>query len=61
MAAPLASITQPPSFAAGTNVFATIDGKEVGPIYLAQLAGDTATLQGIETYTVPVSALIRTA
>lgn len=44
--------------AAGTNVFAKIDGKEIGPIYLVQIDGDKATLQGGETYIVPVSSLL---
>ena len=31
---------------AGQNVMAKIDGKEVGPIYCAQIVGGKATLQG---------------
>ncbi len=46
---------------AGTNVFATVDGKEIGPIYLVQIESDKATLQGGETYVVPVSDIIKQA
>jgi hypothetical protein len=46
---------------AGTNVFATVDGKEIGPIYLVQIEGDKATLQGAQTHVVPVSAIIKEA
>jgi len=45
-------------FKAGSNVFAKINGKEIGPIYLVQIDGETATLQGAETYVVPVSSLL---
>lgn len=45
----------------GTNVFATIDGKEVGPIYLVQIDGDKATLQGAETHIVLVASIPRDA
>lgn len=45
-------------FKAGTNVFAKINGKEIGPIYLVQIDGDEATLQGAETHVVPLSALL---
>jgi hypothetical protein len=34
---------------------ATVDGK--GPFYIVQIEGDTATLQGSETFTAPVSSL----
>ena len=47
-------------FKAGTNVFAKIDGKDVGPIYIVQIEGDKATLQGGKSYVVPVSALSET-
>ena len=46
---------------AGTNVFAKVDGKEIGPIYLVQIDGDKATLQGGETYVIPVSDIIKQA
>jgi hypothetical protein len=46
---------------AGTNVFATVDGKEIGPIYLVQIEGDKATLQGGETHVIPVSDIIKEA
>lgn len=45
----------------GTNVFATIDGKEVGPFYLVQIDGNNATLQGLETHIVPVASILRAA
>ena len=45
-------------FKAGTNVFAKVNGKEIGPIYLVQIDGDKATLQGAETHVVPVAALL---
>jgi hypothetical protein len=41
----------------GINVFAKIDGKTVGPLYLVQIEGDKATLQGLKTHVVPLSAL----
>ena len=47
-------------FKAGTNVFAKVAGKIVGPIYLVQIEGDKATLQGAETHVVPVSSLLET-
>ena len=46
------------NFTPGTNVFAKIDGKEVGPIYLVQIADGEATLQGSESYVVPLSSLL---
>lgn len=46
---------------AGTNVFAKVDGKEIGPIYLVQIDGDQATLQGGETHVIPVSDIIKQA
>ena len=46
------------NFTPGSNVFAKIDGKEVGPIYLVQIVGDKATLQGSETHVVPLSSLL---
>lgn len=46
---------------AGTNVFATIDGKEKGPLYLVQIDADNATLQGEETHIVPVASILRDA
>jgi len=45
-------------FKAGTNVFAKVDGKEIGPIYLVQIDGDKATLQGAEAIVVPISDLL---
>ena len=42
---------------AGQNVFAKIAGKEIGPIYLVQIDGDQATLQGDKTHVVPVASL----
>lgn len=50
-----------PDMKPGQNVFAKIDGKEVGPIYLVQIDGDKATLQGEKTHVVPVADLIRPA
>ena len=50
-----------PEIAAGQNVFAKIDGKEVGPIYLVQIADGKATLQGKDQFIIPVEDLIRTA
>jgi len=47
-----------PKFTPGTNVFAKVGGKEIGPIYLVQIEGDKATLQGSETHVVPLSALL---
>ena len=44
-------------FTPGTNVFAKIDGKMAGPFYLVQIEGETATLQGAKSHTVPLSAL----
>lgn len=46
---------------AGTNVFAKIDGAEVGPIYLVQIDGGKATLQGAKTHVVPVADIVREA
>lgn len=46
---------------AGTNVFAKVNGKEIGPIYLVQIDGDKATLQGGETYVIPVSDIVKQA
>lgn len=46
---------------AGTNVFATVDGKEIGPIYLVQIEGDKATLQGGEEIAINVSDIVRDA
>ena len=46
---------------AGTNVFAMIDGKEIGPIYLVQIEGDKATLQGAQTHVIPVSDIVKQA
>lgn len=50
-----------PKFKAGTNVFAKVEGKEIGPIYLVQIDGDKATLQGSKTYVVPVTDLVKEA
>lgn len=46
---------------AGTNVFAMVDGKEIGPIYLVQIEGDKAMLQGAETYVVALSDVTKEA
>ena len=46
---------------AGTTVFARVGGKEIGPIYLVQIEGKTATLQGAETLTIPLSDIIAAA
>lgn len=46
---------------AGTNVFATVAGNEIGPIYLVQIDGDQATLQGDKTHIIPVSDILRDA
>lgn len=46
---------------AGTNVFAMVDGKEIGPIYLVQIEGDKATLQGGEEIVVNVSDITKQA
>jgi hypothetical protein len=45
----------------GSNVIALIEGKESAPLYLVQIDGETATLQGIETHQVPVADIIRAA
>lgn len=50
-----------PSITAGQNVIAKIGGKEVGPIYLVQIAEGKATLQGAETHVVPIADVIRPA
>ena len=50
-----------PEIKAGQNVFAKIDGKEVGPIYLVQIADGKATLQGEKEHVIPVADLIRIA
>lgn len=49
------------NFTAGTNVFAKVEGKEIGPIYLVQIDGDKATLQGAKTYVIPVTDLVKQA
>jgi hypothetical protein len=46
---------------AGTNVFAKVNGQEIGPIYLVQIDGDQATLQAGEAYVIPVSDIIKQA
>ena len=48
-------------FKAGANVFAKIDGKMAGPFYLVQIEGETATLQGEKSHTVPLSSLSETS
>ena len=60
---PAEPITKKPEFTPrpGTNVFARIGGKEVGPIYLVQIEGKNATLQGAETHVIPVSDIISAA
>lgn len=51
----------PITFKPGENVFATIKEKEIGPLYLVQIDGGMATLQGAESHVVPVKDLIRVA
>ena len=46
---------------AGTNVFAMVDGKEIGPIYLVQIEGDKATLQAGEAIVVNVKDITKQA
>jgi hypothetical protein len=46
---------------AGTNVYAMVDGKEIGPIYLVQIEGDKATLQAGEAIVVNVSDITKQA
>lgn len=46
---------------AGANVFAKVDGKEIGPIYLVQIEGDKATLQAGEAIVVNVSDITKPA
>lgn len=51
--------TMETKFTPGTNVIAKIDGKEIGPIYLVQIDGDQATLQGAKTHIVNVKDIIK--
>jgi hypothetical protein len=45
----------------GTNVIAKIDGKDCGPYYVLQIVDGVATLQGVESYQVPVSDIVKQA